>query len=214
MDIPRILTIVLSVVIALPLLALLAYKIIYRSNKGKYGERQVQVKLNKYIFKRGGFLINDVIVPGNNDKTSEIDHILFTNYGVFVIETKNLSGLIIGKEEDVNWIQVLGIDGRIRNSVYNPVMQNQTHVDRLNKILNINYIYNLVVFVQNNTRKIKSNYVIKRRKLIKYLKSYNNKVFSDQEVTHLYEKIMYYKEHPIISKEEHINRIQEKHNSH
>jgi len=210
-NLPKILTIILSVVVLLPLIALLVYKIKIQSDKGKYGEKQVEEKLNKYISKKGGFLINDVIIPGNNDKTSEIDHILFTNYGVFVIETKNLSGLILGKEDDPNWIQVLG-NGNVRNRVYNPIMQNQTHVDRLNKILNIDYIYNVVVFVQNNTRAIKYNNVIKRSRLVRYLKSYQYKAFSDKEVTMLYEKIMKYKEHPIISKEEHIRRIEEEKN--
>jgi len=200
MDIPRILTIVLLIVVLLPLLALLIYKIKYRSNVGKYSEHQVQVKLNKYISKIGGFIISNVIIPIDKDKTIDIDYILFTNYGVFIIKSKKIPGSIIGNEEENNWLQVLGVDGKVRNMLHNPVIENKINVEAVNKILNIKDIYNLVVFTMNNTRKINSTHVYKRGELIKCLKSYSNKVFSDREVVHLYEKIMYYKEHPITSK--------------
>lgn len=209
MDLVTIIPIITTVVILLPILALIIYRIKLKSDKGNYGEIQIQAKLNKYIKKKGGYLINDVIIPGKNDKTSEIDHILFYNNGVFVIETKNLSGLIYGKEEDEYFIQVLG-DGTTRNRIYNPIKQNSTHVDRVQYILNINNVINVVVFNQNNTSHIKSKYIIKKRKLIRYLKSYKENLYSNEQVQTMYNKIKQYKDYPIISKEEHIKRIQER----
>ncbi|WP_318011012.1 nuclease-related domain-containing protein [Clostridium sp. FP1] len=37
------------------------------------------------------------------NKTTQIDHVIVSNYGIFVIETKNYKGWIIGNEFDENW---------------------------------------------------------------------------------------------------------------
>src|SRR5512147_1006634 len=42
-----------------------------------------------------------------DDGTTQIDHILVSRFGVFVIETKDYKGWIFGNEKDPYWTQVL-----------------------------------------------------------------------------------------------------------
>ena len=57
---------------------------------GDEGERLVADIIEQTIVGKH-YLYNDVIVRGNDGKTSQIDHILVSAKGVFVIETKNFS---------------------------------------------------------------------------------------------------------------------------
>ena len=86
----------------------------------------------------------------------QIDHILVNPNGVFVIETKNYSGDIYGSDEQREWTRVLAY-GKVKNKIYNPVKQNNTHLYRLRKILPKDFpLVSVVVFVQNNTQHINS----------------------------------------------------------
>ena len=58
---------------------------------------------NKY---EGYYPFNDVILK-TPDGTTQIDHILISPYGIFVIETKDYSGWIFGSERQKKWTQSL-----------------------------------------------------------------------------------------------------------
>ncbi len=51
-------------------------------------------------------LMNNITLPFK-DGTTQIDHILVSRYGIFVIETKHYKGWIFGDENSKNWTQVL-----------------------------------------------------------------------------------------------------------
>ena len=73
-------------------------------------------------------------------KSSQIDHMIVSPYGIFVIETKNHKGFIFGDMQSRVWTQVL--KGEKGGNVYgnrshytflNPVLQNELHLQHLNK---------------------------------------------------------------------------------
>ena len=111
-------------------------------DKGERGERAVAEVLGdtepgkQYVINNFCFS-----VKGN---TCQIDHILINSAGIWVIETKNMSGKIYGKEEDGYWRQVLGY-GNTVNKFYNPKKQNATHIYRLKYILGNKHIFHNVV---------------------------------------------------------------------
>ena len=77
--------------------------------------------------------------------TTQIDHIVVTLEGVFVIETKHYSGRIFVNPTASRWLQVY------RNKrvwIRNPVFQNYGHVEELKRLLNLGQVplFNLVVF--------------------------------------------------------------------
>lgn len=65
-------------------------------------------------------------IPINfNGKQAEIDSLIISKYGLFIVETKNYQGDIIGKVTDENWIQKKkSSGGRVyENKMINPVKQ-------------------------------------------------------------------------------------------
>ena len=64
--------------------------------------------------------------------TTQIDHILISRYGVFVIETKNYKGWIFANPMHAMWTQVLfGAKFKFQN----PIVQNSRHVRAVRALL-------------------------------------------------------------------------------
>lgn len=95
-------------------------------SKGKIGEKRVASKLDR-LPKAEYRVLNDVMLQTPKG-TSQIDHLVVSIYGIFVIETKFYKGLIFGYENSQMWTQ--NIFGN-KNEFYNPVLQNGGHVKAL-----------------------------------------------------------------------------------
>lgn len=117
----------LSAVILLTFIFVIAIFLIYGRIKGngKVGEASVALRLK--LLPKEYITINDVIVE-NNGYSSQIDHVVVSPYGIFVIETKNYNGWISGHQNAQQWTQ--NIYGH-KHKFYNPVIQNQGHVRAL-----------------------------------------------------------------------------------
>lgn len=146
--------------VIIPLIIIFIVFIVYLKRpetRGKFGENRVKRVIGETI-ENEQYVINDLIIL-NEGTSSQIDHVVINPRGVFVIETKNYSGEIYGSENQREWTQVLAY-GKVKNKFYNPLKQNATHVYNVRKIVGDLPVHSLVVFVQNNTRHIKSNNVI------------------------------------------------------
>jgi len=118
--------------------------------RGAYGEFKVRRILRSFRSKNFA-RANDILIPhSHNHGTSQLDHVLVSRYGIFVIETKNYSGKVKGKKEDKEWTQIYG-KNRTRKFL-NPILQNESHIRSLRKVLHdypdVPY-HNLVVFSDN-----------------------------------------------------------------
>ena len=141
-----------------------------RKDLGTAGEKKVQKELDKLSLSPS-YVFNDYYLIPHENASVQIDHIVVCKKGVIVIETKNISGEIYGSAGETYWKQSLA-RGKIIHEHHNPVLQNKTHVKCLSKALerNVKYIP-LVVFVQNNIDKIKSEGVIGLNKLLHYIET-------------------------------------------
>ena len=70
------------------------------------GEFWVKLELKK-LPKDKYSILNNIMIKDKNG-THQIDHIILSNYGIFVVEMKNYYGLIKGNESDNKWCQYLG----------------------------------------------------------------------------------------------------------
>lgn len=72
-----------------------------------------------------------------SDGTTQVDHILVSRFGVFVIETKDFKGWILANESQKKWTQVLfhRWKGKSRYHFQNPVFQNFRHVCAVRDLL-------------------------------------------------------------------------------
>ena len=81
-------------------------EILYPKLRGLVGELKVKLKL-KQLPEKEYIVLNDIMLEDENG-THQIDHLVISKYGIFVIEMKNYYGLIIGDEYKNNWTQYLG----------------------------------------------------------------------------------------------------------
>ncbi len=133
-------------------------------------------------------IINDIVIKTKADKTSQIDHILINEAGIFVVETKNYKGLIYGSPDTYNWCQYLGSQ---KFFFYSPVMQNAAHMKRLKAVLGEEYpYYSVIVFVQNNVKKLNMENVIDLQDLSKYVNSHRKKKLKPVEIRKIYKTLM------------------------
>ncbi|MEC6816848.1 nuclease-related domain-containing protein [Photobacterium toruni] len=80
-----------------------------------------------------GVILYDVVLTGLDDRTTQIDVIVILPSGIWVIEAKNLSGLILGKMHEKRWIQILA-NGKRRYPFQNPFNQNYRHLKVLEEV--------------------------------------------------------------------------------
>ena len=99
-------------------------------SKGKVGEKVVAGKLDR-LPKDQYRVLNNVTIPTPKG-SSQIDHVVVSVYGIFVIETKNYNGWIYGGENSEYWTQ--NIYGN-KYQLYNPILQNAGHVRALRRVL-------------------------------------------------------------------------------
>ncbi len=101
--------------------------------KGAVGEFIVNLKIRRYLDKKKYHLIKNVTLPTDTGST-QIDHIIVSEYGVFVIETKNMKGWIYGSYNQKTWTQKIY---KYSNKFQNPLHQNYKHIKTLNSLLNL-----------------------------------------------------------------------------
>lgn len=165
-------------------------------NKGKEGEKSVITTLRQ--LNKSDYKLLDNVLLASRGKSTQIDHIVVSKYGIFVIETKNYKGLIRGNTEATHFYQVLG---NKQYSFYNPYKQNEGHIASLTYILNpilkkMNKknipIYSIVCFTGQVKLSITGqNYlsVLKEDVLLKRIKSQRNEVLTSREVKYLVKRI-------------------------
>ncbi|WP_062306112.1 nuclease-related domain-containing protein [Alicyclobacillus sendaiensis] len=74
-------------------------------------------------------VLHNLLVSREDGKRTQIDHVVVSPYGIFVIETKNYQGVIVGKDEWKEWTQVL--NRRTKHRFLSPVVQNEGHIRAL-----------------------------------------------------------------------------------
>ena len=160
--------------------------------KGILGEWQVNLLIKYFLDKNDYHLIKNVTLP-TDDGTTQIDHIIVSKYGIFVVETKNMKGWIFGAENQKQWTQQIF---KHKSKFQNPLHQNYKHVRTLEDLLLIgsnaknNSIFSVIIFIGDSTFKTKMPENVRfARGGIKYIKSRTDIVFNAQEVASVIEEI-------------------------
>lgn len=123
-------------------------------------------------------LMNHVTIQ-MKDGTTQVDHILVSRFGVFVIETKNYKGWIFANAEQKIWTQVLF---RLKFKFQNPIHQNLRHVRAVQSLLDFlppGAIKSVVVFTGEAEFKTETPQgVFSISGLIDYLRDQTDEVMS------------------------------------
>ncbi|WP_040289207.1 nuclease-related domain-containing protein [Alicyclobacillus hesperidum] len=172
------------------------------SRIGELGEYKIDVQLRQ--MPREIRYVSDVLVRNPKSRTgySQIDHVVITPYGLFVIETKNYKGEIKGKRTDKRW----NVSGRF--NPYNPLRQNYGHIKVLENILSefknltfvsvISFTLRCRFSVDPELRRIQSNELVIydvelsnyiKRKLLRFRSEMSEPILSDSDINRVYELI-------------------------
>ena len=170
------------ILLCLMIAGYLTLKYKYLVIKGKIGEIKISTRLfflpkNKYT------VLNDLFFKFG-DYSAQIDHIVVSKFGVFVIETKSYKGWIFGNSHKDKWTQNLWGN---KYSLFNPIFQNESHINFLKKnfhelSLAANYIYPVVVFLNANRLVLYGDCdcVVWGSELNDYIKSFKREVLSPE----------------------------------
>ena len=144
--------------------------------KGLFGEAIVaavlRFGLNQYVYN----VLHDVTLETEGG-TTQIDHVIISHYGVFIIETKHMSGWIFGQSKDKTWMQTLG---KRKYRFQNPLRQNYRHVKAIEQLLDIptTAIHPLVVFTGSAEFKLgRPDGVVSPFSLVSAIKAQDNQCY-------------------------------------
>lgn len=150
--------------------------------KGILGEKSILLLLNKTLDKSKYIILEDVTLEKNSD-TTQIDLIVLSVYGIFVIEVKNYKGWIFGNKNQRQWTQIIYKE---KHKFQNPIHQNHKHIKFIEELLKINdkkILKNLVVFVGDSQFKTElPKNVCRPKSLISYISTFNTPLISKFEL--------------------------------
>ena len=192
--------------IIIAFLLLLGFIFHHPKIKGKIGEIYVTIFLkrlpeNKYR------VINDLLLAKNGHST-QIDHVIVSIYGIFVVETKFYKGWIFGGENSEYWTQ--NIYGR-KYKLLNPIYQNQGHIRALKSLLqgyeHLPFI-SIVAFSRRATLRVKTETsVIYYHQIPRVIKRTQNEVVSEEEVKQIHSILLANNTEKRVVKRRHIANV-------
>jgi hypothetical protein len=100
---------------------------------GWFGELKTVIAKKLFLRSSDYVDINNVTIRTRRG-TTQIDHVIVSRYGVFVVETKNMSGWIFGRGDDPFWSKT-NRGNKLR--FQNPLHQNASHIRALSSVARI-----------------------------------------------------------------------------
>ncbi len=181
------------------------------SFKGWFGEQKTTfdmwLSLDDDVYKR----FHDTIIPSANG-TTQIDHIVVSRFGIFIVETKNKSGWIFGSEDQPNWTQSLY--GK-NYSFQNPLRQTYRQKKVLAQFLSVkdSNIRSIIYFAGDCRFRTQLPSNVLRSGLGSHIQGYREPVFSVEELNVIVQKLIQHKLNSPLSNSDHLRSLRERHNS-
>lgn len=169
--------------VPLLLVVVAIFKIFKPYIKGKVGEIAVAAHVKLYL-KEHYILLNDLTLPDAEGGTTQIDHILLSPFGIFVIETKNYKGWIFGGERQKQWTQKIY---QKSFKFQNPIHQNYKHMKVLERILSdivdVESLHSVIVFMpEAEFKTTMPNNIFRGAGWTDYVKTFQQPVISEMKL--------------------------------
>jgi hypothetical protein len=181
------------------------------SLRGWFGEKKTTfnmwLSLDKEVYRR----FHNLIIPSKNG-TTQIDHLLVSPYGLFIVETKNKKGWIFGSGDQPKWTQ--SIYGK-KYSFQNPLRQTFRQKKVLSEYLGLDEsnIHTVVFFVGDCKFKTRLPENVLNARLGKYIKQFKNPIISPLEIDRIVVQLERHSLESSLTNKDHIRSLQERHNS-
>lgn len=186
-------------------------------NLGQFGEYSTEFALTNHNLPGNLIVLKNVYVPYQG-RTSEIDLLMIHEKGIFVFESKNYSGWIFGRADQLNWTQSL--QNGEKHHFYNPIRQNRTHIKALSEYLSlpVSAFISYIVFSERCSLKYVPNdtddvIIVRRPEMLKKLRAYLHSpvsLYSYEDIQNLAQKLEPLTKSNEAEKQQHIDNIKEK----
>jgi len=183
----------------------------FNTLKGWFGEKittlGMWLSLDEKVYQR----IDNVIIPARNG-TTQIDHVLVSVFGIFVIETKNINGWIFGAPDQDQWTQVLYGN---KYHFQNPLKQNYRHTKCLSEYLHLDHrlLHSVVFFIGECEFKTQMPDNVLTRGLSGFITEFGERCLAEEQVQRVTHTLRALKESSTISKTDHMNSLRARHES-
>ena len=156
---------------------------------GDYGEKRVSSFLED-LDCEDYRVFNDLLIRDGR-YTTQVDHVIISRYGVFVLETKNVHGNVYGGGNAEFWKQYLPDAGFKRygltqeHQLRNPILQNEGHIKTLSRLVfgKDVPIYGIVVFPNGTDIMVTADEpVLHMWEVVPYIKQYRDVVLSSDQM--------------------------------
>lgn len=101
--------------------------------KGWIGEKKTAFRLWLWLSSKKYQTYHNIILPSKSG-TTQIDHIVVSQFGIFIIETKNKKGWIFASADNSTWTQVIY---KTKYSFQNPLKQTYRQKKILAEVLDL-----------------------------------------------------------------------------
>lgn len=179
--------------------------------RGWFGEKKTTfylwLSLNAKVYRR----FHDFIIPSKNG-TTQIDHIIVSPYGLFIVETKNRKGWIFGSERQQKWTQSLYGENY---SFQNPLRQTFRQKKILSEFLGLNesIIRTVIYFVGDCKFKTQLPANVIKSRLGKYIKQFDNRVLPPEEIDRILGVMEQHITESSLTTKDHVRSLQKRHSS-
>jgi hypothetical protein len=154
---------------------------------GSYGEARTAKYLGR-LPSEVYTIFHDLTIADSNGRTTQIDHVVVSRYGIFVIETKCYKGWIFGSEKSKVWTQSLctgrgWFSSSEKHKFQNPIRQNWRHIYVLAERLKVpkNCFHNVVVFAGDAEIKTEvPDYVMSEYDVSGYIMAHNQILLNER----------------------------------
>ena len=165
------------------------------------------LSLDQRTYKR----FHNTIVPSSNG-TTQIDHILISKYGIFIVETKNKSGWIFGSAESAQWTQVLF--GK-KYPFQNPLRQTYRQKKVLAKFLSVDesHIHIVIYFVGDSRIKTELPENVISSGLGRFIKRFRDQVLTEDDIERIVNRLEQHNSESTLTTRDHVRSLRERHNS-
>jgi restriction system protein len=179
--------------------------------RGWIGEKKTIFKMWLSLDAKTYRRFHNVIIPAKSG-TTQIDHILVSPYGLFIVETKNKKGWIFGSENQPTWTQTLYTG---KYSFQNPLRQTFRQKKILSEFLGLDesILHTIVYFVGDCKFKTQLPDNVIRSRLGRYIKGFRNPILSPLDVDRLVMALEQHISESSLTRRDHVRSLRQRHSS-
>ncbi len=179
--------------------------------RGWIGEKKTTFYLWLSLRNKSYYKFHNIIIPSKNG-TTQIDHLIISVYGLFIVETKNKKGWIFGSQKQPTWTQ--SIYGR-KYSFQNPLRQAFRQKKVLSKFLNLDEsnIHTVIHFVGDCKFKTPLPDNVIKSGVGRFIKRFRNQILSIDDANQVIKAIDKHLSASSLSNRDHIRSLRKRHSS-